>query len=121
MRLRRNSLQTKILRNIEALFKCHLSWILDLLFVCCLLHSIIACFNFFFDLFLNYLRDFTVVFSKTLFLAYLGVLFRDLIYLHDALPTYVGPQKRLINMAKVENTSLLDGEHFSHIILVSAN
>ena len=41
-----------------------------------------------------------------LFLDYLGVLFRDLIYMHDSLPTFIGPQKTLVNVLKVRGLSL---------------
>ena len=33
--------------------------------------------------------------------AYLGPLFRDLIYFHDSLPTFVGPNHTLLNISKV--------------------
>jgi hypothetical protein len=45
------------------------------------------------DLCSTYIDDFSAV--------YLGVVQRDLIYLHDSTPTYVGPNQTLVNFAKV--------------------
>ena len=51
-------------------------------------------------LFLYHLCIFLNIFLNTI-LAYLGIAFRDLIYLHDSQPTFIGPNQNLINISKV--------------------